>query len=323
MRSGPEATVENDYAKFAGALEDGYVDITRQRVAIWKKIGLLEVVDKLIGLRDGESHVDVGSRLGHVLASQRNGRPNARLMGVESSQKMISAAVAELGRLNIEALAHTLSTVRLKTGQRGEEAIRKFRVDDEYIASHDPFATGSPILLLGDDMRDGEVTRRVIGGRRIDSASCINLSASAHHALEYPFVFSQADASDLIDNQMQVQAGMREGTYDCMSEIVRPGGRMVIADEVALPTGPISTDLTDELIDGRLDRYGRYWDVGEVLLLDRDIRSAARDRSIAWVPPVSDGNGMEALSRGMSIRVLVARLLRNNTVLPESGLVTK
>lgn len=221
-------------------------------------IGYYTRIAKLLNLRDGDTHLDLGVGGGHLLERLLETKGKVTLVGVDRSPNMLEHAAKRLRRA--PSIIKVLGNQRVMT--RGH-MIRLFPIPKVSLDSNSARTKASKVFLLEDDLSRGSVTRRFIGGRKITSGSFCFPGGGEGGLVESPFPFaleaSQDPVQQIQERFRQMRMTVRQRSIGLLSEVIQPGGRLVLADRYGFSDVPEEGKIFPQLI-GLFPNLDRYWD---------------------------------------------------------------
>jgi len=261
--------------------DSGYADNLRAEVSHWGREGVYNALAREVSLDPGELHVDLGAGMMNLVNSIQRQNPEAVVLGVERNTSVVSSALALFRALGIDPkICHSEffcvdTRGRIRTVYDREDVVRargdlvdsqqlQFRSMLPYLAPiDDSFLTPDQTIKIAiDDLREMRVVSRLLGDRKIDSASITFPGSGERPAFEAPHDFpkrgkSVPDAVAIPRMHEAVHQAITSGLA-YLTERVRKGGELLLAERL-MDTG------TDDFMVGSLvamirDRFGKHFD---------------------------------------------------------------
>jgi len=253
----------------------------------WTRLGVYDKAADMLDLKKGEIHVDLGSGNGEFLSRLSQVFPQSILIGVERSKLLLALSASRLCSSGI----HTWQLYSESIKANGEGTAEKsFSVDDERLKEksflHEGFVT-----LVQDDIRRLSVLKKLLGKRKIDSATFMFPGVSESMAFETPYSLEGMDyftgilkaygslkASDFCDpadlekaktnvesskreidrRVSEIMIATRKSVYQILSELVRANGNIVVTERTD-PALMAGEDQIQKIRDSFMGECGRYW----------------------------------------------------------------
>ena len=273
-------------AKF-DSLDKYYLDKWDRETEEWSRLGIYDKVAEMLNLNDEGVHVDLGSGNGELLLRLNKLYPRAVLIGIERSKLLMALSASRLRSNGVNT--QQLFTESLHANGEGT-AEKSFFVDDERLKERNFLQKGA-VTLIQDDIRTLNVLKKILGRRKIDSATFMFPGASESMAFETPYSLEGMDyftgilkaygslkASDFCDpadlektknniesckreidrRVSEIMIATRKSVYQILSELVRANGNIVVTERTD-PALMAGEDQIQKIRDSFMGECGSYW----------------------------------------------------------------
>lgn len=196
----------------------------------WMELGLFQRAVELLRPKADGIHVDIASGNGAMLATLNSQYPDLKLIGVERYDDLLYLAQRNFKKSGIKSVV----------------------LDNPSIDSpgHELYAK---VTLIRDKIQSLDLLKKILGGQKVSSASFMFPGITKISAVQ---PVEQKQELELLN----LMAEFRQKVCQCLSDIVVPGGRMVLAEKTTPES--LSDDRTDKMMRLMGD-CKRYWDFDE------------------------------------------------------------
>ena len=229
-----------EYHKSISKGEREYIKMWQKESGKWLKLGLFDSAVYHLKLKQTGIHVDIGSGNGAMLSAINEQCPDLTLIGVERYHSLLA-----LLEMNFR-----------KTG------IPCRILDKNDVDEFDSYKFTSDVTLIRDNIQLLLLLKELLRGKKVNSASFMFPGISKISAIQR---VNREQELELL----RLMAGNRKKVFECMSELVVPGGRFVLAEKSC------PESLSDEVTGKMMALMGGcepYWEFE-----DRDVLIGVND----------------------------------------------
>lgn len=295
----------------------------------WYEIGLNEAALRCLDAETGKrfTHVDLGCGPGMLLIQLHRDFPEALLFGVDNNAQMLVNAA----RLH-QATGTPFNLAICKYFY--PKADNRFKRTPEYHSDFDGMNLKDPakVQLVCDDIRQMDVIKRILDGQQIDSGSLLLPGTSLTLAFEYPYAIDTQDINVQGQRITEIMSEVRSKATEFMAQNLKPGGKYVCAERMAVVTDDMQRRVRDSL-EKHLGPMKDYFDFGQSFTLkdetmirtflkdgapqmDKALNNEvieSKDSRIGLMLPKREGELAELRNNKATITAIVFTLIRNNT----------
>jgi len=211
--------------------ERTYIKMWQRESGKWLKLHLFERAVEVLRPKGNGIHVDIGSGNGAMLATLNDQYPDLKLVGVERYQSLLDLAQRNFRKVGISCTVLNDLSLERPNGHR--------------------LAAG--VTLIRDNIQSLQLLKMILGEEKVSSASFMFPGITKISAVQ---PVEQRKELELLN----LMAELRQKVCQCLSEIVMPGGKMVLAEKTTLDS--LGDDITGKIVS-LMGGYDRYWDEDE------------------------------------------------------------
>lgn len=282
--------------------------------------GLYDTIADLVKPKADEVIVDIGTGTGLQLLSLAQAEGQAITIGTERTRVNVSLAYKYLSGLGLKDALNALapSTLAVSAEDKLFWKPELQRVADHMAKIRRELSKN--ILLLEDNILAPALLPHVLEDRPIDAGILSMPGGSISRLVEWPYdAMSNLTQTAKLERMKEVTDTTRFAFFHYMSEHVRPGGRIVVAERM-LTDPNIERILGIQLMIAKhMGPLRKYWEstTGALLeteLSDTTVRLIARDSQQGMM------SGKSATEKGFRPHIGIIRYDRNDVPFEEAPL---
>lgn len=272
--------------------------------------GFYERVTDMVAPKDDDVIVDIGFGTAHQLVSLMLRNPKSTLIGTDRTsmnvmstyQRLINSklgsafAAVPIGKLTEHAPGqihwqHDLPMLRAILGEVRELLKTK-------------------VLLLPDNILYPQSLPEVLGDTPITAGIMSLPGGSGNRAYEWPVLPEHMQATEQIERIQQVSDQTRMAFYHFMSQHVRPGGRIIVAERITVEPGIEPMESATHNMRYAMGELQNYWAPHSSNYADLPLEHTTVE--LYDTSGMSMAEAPQARAQGKRVGVVISRFDRND-----------
>lgn len=283
--------------------------------------GLYDTITKMVEPKPDEVIVDIGTGTGLQLLSLGAAEGDAITIGTERTRMNVMMAYSYLSQLGLRDALSVLaaSDLRVSADERQLYWKQELHRVAGFVANVRS-QLREKIHLLEDNILMPELLTHVLDGRKIDAGILSMPGGSSSRLLEWPYDIN----SPLTEETKRVRVKeitnrTRYAFYHFMSEHVREGGRIVVAERMLTDPAIAPAHGAQIMIAQHMQSLTQYWQPLKGALLQTEFSNTTVQLG-ASDPRLGHMRGDEAKEKGYAPHIAVVRYDRTDVPFNEPPL---
>lgn len=281
--------------------------------------GLYNTITKIVEPKPHEIIVDIGTGTGLQLVSIAGVERDVITIGTERTRANVLLTYQYLAELGLQDALSALSTSELAVT---EDKKLFWKPEVATIAKHMAQVRTQlqeKIMLLEDNILTPALLPYVLEGKQIDAGILSMPGGSSSRLLEWPFDPMTLTQETKRERVYEISNQTRFAFYHFMSEHVRPGGRIVVAERMLSDPGMSPTVAVQMLTVSHMRGLHKYWEPVKGALHETEFTNTAVELS-ASNPHGGTIHGHAAEREGYTPNIAIIRYDRNDVPFEEAPL---
>lgn len=281
--------------------------------------GLYNTITTIVEPKPHEIIVDIGTGTGLQLLSIASAEGNAITIGTERTRANVLLTYQYLAELGLQDVLSALSTSEL-TVTKDKKLFWKPEVAT--IAKHMAQVRAQlleKLMILEDNILTPALLPYVLEGKQIDAGILSMPGGSSSRLLEWPFDPMTLTQQTKRQRVYEISNQTRFAFYHFMSEHVRPGGRIVVAERMLSDNNADPKDAVLMLTKRHMCDLKKYWEATKVAIHHTEFTDTTVELS-ASNPHGGTVYGHAPEREGYTPNIAIIRYDRNDVPFKEAPL---